>query len=82
MKGSEEYVNKNNAAISALIGKHADKPYNQPLINEMTELLAKAGYAFSDSDKTDLVVEYFLKNRHYNVIDINLALYKHGLPEL
>ena len=26
------------------VDKHADKPYNQPLINEMTELLAKAGY--------------------------------------
>lgn len=69
------YKPKKQTALALAVALELDIPTTR-------DLLAKAGYAFSDSDKTDLVVEYFLKNRHYNVIDINLALYKHGLPEL
>ncbi len=69
------YKPKKQTALALAVALELDIPTTR-------NLLAKAGYAFSDSDKTDLVVEYFLKNRHFNVIDINLALYKYGLPEL
>ena len=43
------------------------------------EFLSKAGYALSSADKTDLCIEYFMKNKHYNIIDINTALTERGL---
>ena len=69
------YKPKKQTALALAVALELDMPTTRIL-------LAKAGYAFSDSDKTDLVVEYFIKHRHYNIIDINLALYNHGLPEL
>ena len=45
-------------------------------------LLAKAGYTFSDSIKRVLVIEYFLKNRIYDVACINGVLEKMGYKPL
>ena len=44
------------------------------------ELLAKAGYALSPSDKVDLLVEFCLNHKLYDIVDINNELDKRGLP--
>ena len=39
-------------------------------------LLKSAGYALTNSEKSDLIVRYFLENRNYNINDLNYVLGK------
>ena len=49
---------------------------------EAQELLYKAGFALSHSSKYDIILEYFIKNRSFNLHEINDVLYRFDMPLL
>lgn len=49
-------------------------------LDETVDLLARAGYALSPCDKTDIIFSFFIENKVYDMIEIDIALEEHGLP--
>lgn len=49
-------------------------------LDETKDLLARAGYALSPCDQTDIIFSYFIENKIYNMIDLDIQLEEHGLP--
>lgn len=40
------------------------------------DLIGRAGFALTNSSKFDLIIQYFIEQGNYNVVEINMALYE------
>ncbi len=40
------------------------------------DLIGRAGYTLTNSSKQDLIVKFFIEQRNYNIVEINIALYE------
>lgn len=49
-------------------------------INETKDFIGRAGFALSHSSKFDVIVEYFLVNRNYDVFELNEVLFAFDQP--
>lgn len=51
-------------------------------LDQTKDLLSRAGYALSPSDKTDVIFSYFIEKEIYDLIEIDITLEERGLPFL
>lgn len=70
-----DYKPKKKTAVAFAIALELDMP-------TMTDLLSRAGIAFSPSDTFDLIITYCVANKIYDIFEINAALFKYGQPIL
>ena len=51
-------------------------------IDHTMDLIGRAGFTLSKSNKFDLIIRYFIEHKEYNVVAINVALYEFDQPLL
>jgi O-acetyl-ADP-ribose deacetylase len=51
-------------------------------LDQMKDLLAKAGYTLSKSQKADLIIEFYVINQKFDILQINEALFTFKQPIL
>ena len=69
IKNNPTYKPSKITAVSFVIALELD-------IATAREMLSKAGYAFSHSDKFDIIVEYFIIHHVYDFFTINEVLFE------
>ena len=45
-------------------------------LEQTRDLIGRAGYALTNSSKFDVIIMYFIRERNYNLFDINAALFE------
>ena len=45
-------------------------------VEQTKELIGRAGFALTNSSKSDLIIRYFIEQRKYDIVEVNIALYE------
>ena len=73
IKNNPDYHPQKLTALCLCVGARLN-------LDESKDLLARAGYALSPCDKTDIIFSYFIENEIYDMIELDIQLEEHGLP--
>mgnify|MGYP003275650922 CR=1 FL=1 len=71
IKNNKDYKPNKNTAIALAVSLKLN-------LDETKDFIGKAGYALTHSSKSDIIVEFFINEGKFNVIDLNTALYTFG----
>jgi len=66
-----EYKPSKDTALSLIIGLELN-------LEQAADMLSRAGYTLSHSNKRDVIIEYFIREGIYNMNDINSVLFQLG----
>ncbi|WP_207640725.1 macro domain-containing protein [Butyrivibrio sp. VCD2006] len=75
IKNNPEYHPQKMTALCLCIGAKLN-------LKESKELLARAGYALSPCDKTDVIFSFFIENGIYDMIELDIQLEEHGMKAM
>lgn len=75
IKSNKNYTPKKQTIFALAIGM-------QLSLDETVDLLKRAGYSFSGSNKFDIIIRYFIENEQYDIYTINEALFYFEQPTL
>ena len=75
IKNDIYYQPSKGTALALAISLHLD-------LEETQDLIRRAGFTLSHTIKSDVIVEYFIKEKFYDVKEINMQLYERGLTPL
>lgn len=64
----KDYTPKKTTVIALAIGLKLN-------MDEAKDLLGRAGFAFSECNKFDVIIEYFIENENYDIFEINETLF-------
>lgn len=72
IKNNKDYHPQKLTALCLCVGLELN-------LDETKDLLARAGYALSPCDKTDVIFSYFIENKIYDMIELDIQLEEYGL---
>jgi len=69
IRNNKDYRPSKTTALAFAVALELD-------LEETQDFIGRAGYALTHSSKLDIIVEYFIRQRNYNIHEINIILFE------